>query len=275
MAMSIGNNNVSTIAEYEKLTAAYPDAKRALCFGDSWFQYPPSAIDLNKQLAKAFKKTCFLNEGVAGRDSAQWKLALGRIQREIGTYHFDAILLSNGGNDVVGEELIEYIKTASQPQSAGSTSWGQIPTEVYDHVRLDRFEVALQYAIADIKEVVQDRDMTSPESIIYLHTYDYIYPDGKPYKLGPITVGPWAKPALDAVDLVVPKKQRVVTSWLLDQFATHLRSYASGKPNLNIIDSRGTLTSKAQWANEIHPTRAGFSKIAKECWIPQLTGVLK
>jgi hypothetical protein len=273
--MTIGNNNVSTIAEYEKLTANYPDAKRALCLGDSWFQYPPSAIDLNKQIAKAFKNTCFLNEGVAGRDSARWKLALPRIHREIGTYQFDAILLSNGGNDVVGEELTEYVKTASQPQSTGSTSWGQIPTEVYDHIRLDRFEVALQYAIADFKEVVQDRDMSSPEAIVYLHTYDYIYPDGNPYKLGPITAGPWVKPALDAMGLIDPKQQRVVTSWLLDQFAGRLKSYASAKPNLRIVDSRGTLTSKSQWANEIHPTRSGFAKIAKECWIPQLTGVLK
>jgi hypothetical protein len=273
--MAIGNNNVSTIPEYETLTAANPNAKRALCFGDSWFQYPPSPVDINKELAKAFKNTCFLNEGVAGRDSAQWKIGLPRIQREIGTYHFDAILLSNGGNDVVGQELAEFVKTATQVQSAGGVSWGQIPPEVYDHIRLDRFDVALKYAITDFNEVVQNRDLSSPESIVFLHTYDYIYPDGRPYKLGPITVGPWVKPAFEGVGLVDPKSQRVVTSWLLDQFAARLNTYASGKPNVRIIDSRGTLTSKVQWANEIHPTPAGFAKITKQCWIPQLTGILK
>jgi len=273
--MGIGNNNVSTIPAYEKLTSENPNAKRALCFGDSWFQYPPKSVDLNKQLAKIFQNTAFLNEGIPGRDSAQWKLALPRIQREIGTYHFDAILLSNGGNDIVGEELNEYVKTPSQSQSTDDTQWGQIPSQVYDHIRLDRFEIALQYAITDFKEVVQNRDTSSPESIVYLHTYDYIYPDGRPYKLGPITEGPWVKPAFVTAGLKDPDQQRIVISWLVDQFAAHLKSYASTKANIRIVDSRGTLTSKEQWANEIHPTPDGFQKIAKECWVPQLTGILK
>ena len=37
----IGRNNFSTIADYAVATAKFPNAKRCLCFGDSWFQYPP------------------------------------------------------------------------------------------------------------------------------------------------------------------------------------------------------------------------------------------
>jgi hypothetical protein len=273
--MAIGMNNFSRVADYDKATKDNPDAKRALCFGDSWFQYPPKAIDINKQLAKAFRNTLFMSEGVAGRASVSWKAGLPRIQREIGTYHFDAILLSNGGNDIVGEEMKEFVKSAAQSQSAGSTVWGQIPPEVYDHIRLDRFGAALSYAITDFQEVVDYRDSSSPESIIFVHTYDYIYPSGDPYKLGPITVGPWVKPALDDVDLTDPVKQRIVTSWLVDQFSAALKAYASAKANFRVIDSRGTLTSKRQWANEIHPTASGFEAIAKQCWVPQLTGILK
>ena len=148
-------------------------------------------------VARAFKGTLFLNEAVPGRDSAQWKLSLPRIQREIGTFRFDAILLSSGGNDVVGDELLEYVKTAAQAQAAGTINWGPIPPEVFDHVRLELFEHALGYAIADFREIVQYRNMYSPGTIIFVHTYDYIYPSGDPFELGPITVGPWAKPALD------------------------------------------------------------------------------
>jgi hypothetical protein len=273
--MIIGPNNFSRLADYDAATRKNPGVKRALCFGDSWFQYPPGPIDINKRLARAFRSTLFLSEGVAGRDSASWKAGLPRIQREIGSYQFDAILLSNGGNDVVGEEMKEFVKTASQAQSAGSTQWGQIPPEVYDHVRLDRFEVALHYAITDFQEVVGYRDATAPGSIIFLHTYDYIYPSGDAYKLGPITVGPWVKPALDEVGLTDPDEQRIVTSWLLDQFAAALKAYASAKPNFRVIDSRGTLKSKRSWGNEIHPTASGFAAITKQCWVPQLTGVLK
>jgi hypothetical protein len=271
----IGGNNFSTIPAYARAVEKTASAKRCLCFGDSWFQYPPRPIDIEKLLARAFRDTLFLNEGVAGRDSAQWKLGLPRVQREIGTFRFDAILLSNGGNDIVGEELREYLKTPAQAQAIGATAWGAIPPEVFDHVRLELFEYALGYAIKDLREVVQYRDMYSRDSIIFVHTYDYIYPDGSPFELGPVTVGPWAKPALEDVGLTDLASQRVVTNWLLDQFARALKAFASQNANMRVIDSRGTLTSKRQWQNEIHPTKSGFALIVDECWVPALTGVLK
>jgi hypothetical protein len=270
----IGNNNLGTMAAYATALAKNKNAKRCLAFGDSWFQYPPRPIDIEKQLARRFRDTLFLNEGVAGRDSAQWKLGLPRVQREIGAFRFDAILLSIGGNDVVGEELSEFLKTPAQAQAVGATAWGVIPPEVFDHVRLELFEYALGYAIRDFREVVQYRDMYSRGTILFAHTYDYIYPDGDPFRLGPITVGPWAKPALDDVGLVDPAKQRIVTDWLVDQFARVLREYASQVPNFRIVDSRGTLTSRRQWENEIHPTKSGFTAIVDACWVPALTGVL-
>ena len=270
----VGSNNLGTIGQFQRAIVKNPTAKRALCFGDSWLQYPPRSIDLNKQLARLFRGTLFLNEGVAGRDSASWKIALPRIQREIGTFRFDAILLSCGGNDIVGEELNEFVKTAEQAQALGSTAWGEIPEEVFKHVRLATFEHALGYAIQDFKEIVQYRDMYSPESIVYVHTYDYIIPDGKPFKLGPIVVGPWAKPALDSVGLVDPTEQRVVTNWLLDQFARELKAFVSQHANMRMVDSRGTLTTSRQWENEIHPVGSGFEQIAKRWWVPALTGVL-
>jgi hypothetical protein len=271
--MKIGLNNLA-LPQFDKAILKHTDAKRALCFGDSWFQYVPHPTDLNKQIAKLFKRTLFLKEGVAGRDSAMWKAALPRVQREIGTYRFDAILLSNGGNDIVGEELKEFVKEASQPQSPGSSPWGEIPEPVFDHIRLETFEHAMRYAIKDIKEVVQCRDLYSRHSIIYLHTYDYIWPSGVGYKLGPIKMKPWVKPYLDRVGLTDPVKQRVVTSWLIDQFARELRALASQHANMIIVDSRGALKARTQWENEIHPTAAGFESIARRYWKPALSAVL-
>jgi GDSL-like lipase/acylhydrolase family protein len=270
----VGNNNLGTMAAYATALAKNNHAKRCLAFGDSWFQYPPRPIDIEKQLARRFRNTLFLNEGVVGRDSGQWKLGLPRVQREIGAFRFDAILLSIGGNDVVGEELREFVKTPAQAQAVGATAWGVIPPEVFDHVRLELFEYALGHAIRDFREVVQYRDMYSRGTILFAHTYDYIYPNGDAFRLGPVTVGPWAKPALDDVGLVDPVKQRIVTNWLVDQFARLLREYASHVPNFRIVDSRGTLGSRRQWQNEIHPTKAGFTAIVDACWVPALTGVL-
>jgi hypothetical protein len=270
----IGQNNFSDRARYGKAVLNNPKAPRALCFGDSWFQYVPHPTDLNKQLAKAFRGTLFLNEAVAGRDSVSWKAGLPRVQREIADFRFDAILLSNGGNDIVGQELPEFIKTAAQAQSIGATAWGELPEEVCEYVRLETFEHALAYAIKDFKEVVQYRDMYAPDSIVYVHTYDYVYPSGSAFKLGPFKLGPWVKPYLEAVSLADPAAQRILTRWLQDQYRRELKAFVSQNRNMRLIDSLGTLTTAQQWENEIHPTAKGFEKIAKRCWVPALTGLL-
>jgi hypothetical protein len=51
----IGRNNFTTVPEYHKAALTdFPSAKRCLAFGDSWFQYPPRPIDIEKRLARAF-----------------------------------------------------------------------------------------------------------------------------------------------------------------------------------------------------------------------------
>lgn len=274
MPTHIVPNMFHQIAPYAQAVARHPQARRALCFGDSWFQYPPHAIDVSKLLARTFRQSLFLNEAVPGRDSAQWKLALPRVQREIGSFQFDAILLSTGGNDIVGSEMAEFVKTPTRPQSIGTRDWGVVPPVVFDFVRLETFQHALEYAIKDFSEVVGYRDASAPQSIVFVHTYDYIFPDGRPYRLGPLTLGPWVRPAFEAVGLLDPVEQRIVTGWLLDQFAAALRAYASITPNFRVIDSRGTLTTARQWGNEIHPTASGFRRIVDACWLPALRGIL-
>jgi hypothetical protein len=273
--MRLGRNNFDQLSQYQRAVDAHPEAPRALCFGDSWFQYVPHPTDLNKQLARLFKNTLFLSEGVAGRDSAMWKRALPRIQREIASYSFDAILLSNGGNDIVGSELREFVKEADRPQAPGSFDWGVLPPQVMAHIRLAAFQRALEYVITDLEEVIQMRDQLSKKSIIVLHSYAYIWPSGAPFKLGPVTLGPWVKPFLEEVGVARIDDQRVITSWLLDQLFKRLQMLVSQYPNMRLIDSRNALPHRRQWQNEIHPVRSGFELIAKNYWAPQLRGLLE
>lgn len=275
--MRIPKNNLREQA-FNHAVKSYPNAPRALCFGDSWFQYLPHPTDLNSELARTFRSTLFLDEGVAGRDSAMWTRALARIRTAIASYQFNAILLSTGGNDIVGEEMKHFLKTPSTQQTMGTANWGDIPQEVFDHVRLSTLQRALEWILTDIDDVVQIRNLYSPSSILYVHTYDYVYPSGKSLRIGPIKSGPWIKPHMDKyAELHDPIKQRVITTWLLDQFAKHLRAYiqrSAGQP-IVLVNSLGTLTKEAQWQDEIHPTRAGFQLIAKSCWKPLLTAVLR
>ena len=45
---------------------------------------------------------------------------------------------------------------------------------------------------------------------------------------------------------------------------------AASSRRVVFVDSRGTLTLSAQWANELHPSPAGFKKIATKAWEPLL-----
>jgi hypothetical protein len=285
--MAIKGKNWLRGAEFDQASKQYGDkVRRALMFGDSWFHYPVNRAstyrpDLTVQIARQFRNTLVLDEGRAGRASSHWKIALPRIRNAISSYDFDAILLSTGGNDVVGSEMGEYLKEVEEPPAPGVHPFGPVPSEVRDHVRLDCFRRALDYAITDLDVVVRHRDAFSQRTPVLLHTYDYVFPDGRRWKLGPIESGPWIAPAfkiigLDVVNVAAHfKKAKVVTDWMLEQFAARLLAYASMRNNVRVVNSLGTLSKPSDWHNELHPTKAGFQRIAIEHWVPALTGLLK
>jgi hypothetical protein len=268
--------NFESYPKFAKAIANHPKWPRAMCFGDSWFQYPGAKlIDIQKQLPRIFEKTLFFNEGVAGRDSKSYKQGRDRVARALGDYQFNVLLLSMGGNDIVGEELREFVKRKEDPQNIGSRQWGVIPPQVRDHVRLSAFEAALDFLRDDFVEMIERRDAHQPDCEVVVHDYAYIWPNNKPFKLGPIKAGPWVHPFLKDVGLPDIDDQRIVTCWLMDQFWALLSELASQFPRVRAIDAREALPKPASWDNEIHPKGPGFKHIATKYWAPALGGVLK
>lgn len=263
------------VKKFEKSLELHPDWPRAICLGDSWFQYPPGFTDLHVQLRGLFKRSLFWNDSMAGRESAQIKGILPRVRSVMSQYQFQVLLLSMGGNDVVGTELAEFVKTEDEPQSYGSTAWGTVPPEVRDHIRLSAFEHALAYMLNDFRQVIALRDQVAPNCEIVAHTYAYPWPDGTPFKLLGIKAGPWLKPYFDGVGLTDPAGQRTVAVWLIDQFERALRDLVSQTRRMRCVDSRKLLPNRSQWENEIHPTKAGFRRLATMAWRPALNGLLK
>jgi hypothetical protein len=263
------------IQRFETALAAHPSWPRAMCLGDSWFQYPPNPIDLHKQLRRIFKRTLWWNDSLAGRESSQVKMLLPRSADALGAYGFDALLVSLGGNDVVGTELAEFVKPREVPQSFGATDWGALPAPVLDHIRLSAFERTLDYVVEDYERIVQMRNEQAPQCEIVVHTYDYPWPDGREFELLGIAAGPWLQPFFDAVGMDDAGDQRTTAVWLIDQFARVLASLVERTPRMRLIDSRGVLPRRMQWANEIHPKKAGFARIAEQSWKPALAGLLE
>ena len=82
------------LRDFEATIRAHPQWPRALCFGDSWFNYPLAPVDLHKQLRRGFRRTAFLNESKAGRESADIKELLPGLRRLLSSYRFTALLVS-------------------------------------------------------------------------------------------------------------------------------------------------------------------------------------
>lgn len=253
----------------------YPDRPRVICFGDSWFNYPVQLIDLNKQLERLYRKAYFYNESVLGRESGELKKLRPRLQRLLQSYQFDVLLLSMGGNDVIGSELREFIKLSDEPQDFGSRPWGRVPDLVTQHIHLASFESTLRYIASDYQQIIDLRNQVRPGCEIVMHNYDYPWPDGKAYKLfGRKFAGPWIKPFMEEVGVSDFASQRIICSWLIDQFTEVQRELLSHNQRVRCVDSRGLVIKGADWDNEIHPKRAGFKRIAEVAWKPVLDSLL-
>ncbi|MGH8105619.1 MAG: GDSL-type esterase/lipase family protein [Arenimonas sp.] len=263
------------IKDFEKGIEEHPDRPRVICFGDSWFNYPFQVTDLNKQIERLYRKAYFYNESVLGRESGELKKLRLRLQRLLQRYQFDVMLLSMGGNDVVGSELREFIKYAEEPQDFGTRAWGRVPALVNQYIHLASFESALRYIASDYQQIIDLRNQERPSCEIVMHNYDYPWPDGKPYKLiGKKLAGPWIKPYMEEVGVTDFASQRIICSWLIDQFTEVQRELAGRNQRVRCVDSRGLVLKNGEWDNEIHPKRAGFKRIAEVAWKPVLDPLL-
>jgi hypothetical protein len=160
-------------------------------------------------------------------------------------------LFSGGGNDVVGEDLLPLLN-----QRKPGMTWEQCLNAETTDARFDR----LRSAYVDL---IHLRDENQPECRIYLHGYDWAFPSGKGSKLWGIKAGPWMRPHLESKGITDPADQRQIIHALLERFAAMQRQVVQNHSNVVLVPTQGTL-GKADWHDEIHPTRDGFKRIAEK-----------
>jgi len=171
--------------------------------------------------------------------------------------------------------LRQFIKHPDEPQDAGSRIWGQVPMLVNQHIHLASFESALRYIASDYQQIIDLRNLERPDCEIVMHNYDYPWPDGRTYRLfGRKLAGPWIKPFMEEIGVADFSSQRIICSWLIDQFTEVQRELSSRNLRTRCVDSRGLVIKAGEWDNEIHPKRIGFKRIAEVAWKPVLDSLL-
>lgn len=239
-----------------------PQAPTILAIGDSWFWYPfygGSLVDKLGGVVLSKGNTIYAKgmNGAEAYDYTDGKYAK-QIKEALRKYGsgLRAVFISGGGNDFAGfADLRPLLKNDCSTESIESGCFVNSPG-------LDTFLDSIDDSYRRLVGLIHAS--TGPECRIIMHTYDYAVPDGRS-----LSGKSWLKAALD--DAQVPQHlQEPCVRMLIDRFADVLSSICRSDPaHFMLVDSRGTL-DRNEWANELHPTPAGFDKLARQSWGPVL-----
>ena len=260
-------NGKSRQARLNPRAAAAKTPLDFLAIGDSWFEYPlydngpipeETGIVAPVQLqTMGSPPPQILNQALHGQattamlswenqqtlqtllaDPSQW------LNQQ--THLPDAILVSAGGDDVVGDQFVIYLDYGGGGLDA------------------NRFQGALDSVQASYQDLFAFRDLFAAGVPIIGHCYDYALPNG----VVPMCVQTaWLQPSLEFAGYDYTQSVAIVKT-MIDMFHDMLAALAA-KPEYNytLIDTRGTVTPNATsptgWANEIHPRFAGFTAVAE------------
>jgi hypothetical protein len=232
---------------------------RILAEGDSWFDYPLPPIrgdgiiyQLQKLLGYPIDNMAHWGEevrqmlGLAQRQEIVERLLDHNI-------NYDAMLFSGGGNDLVGDQLVTFLRDQGQVSP---------PAKMFNDAAMNAVIDLLE---AEFRELIGIRNQYSAGTIIFVNSYDFPKASG----VGVCGKGPWLKPSLDYVYgrmgvVPTPDQEFQVVKAMLEKFNLMLQKIAKD-PSITdfiVVETQGALDPNNDWQNEIHPTSGGFGVLA-------------
>ena len=207
--------------------------------GDSWFQYPFVLEDVIDWLVEDYAVFSLGAGGDTLQNMAREMEPLGALEDTGGTL----LLLSGGGNDIVaGGNLAAHLRRYD----------GNPAMRPADFL-LPSFDRVVDEAIGLLDRMVRSVARRFPDVAIACHGYDYVVP---------VKGGKWLGAPMATRDIVDPRLQKAIAAVMIDRFNAKLHLLAKGNARLTHIDCRGVVGDQ-NWYDELHPTDAGFRKVAK------------
>lgn len=238
-----------------KVQSGTPGLKKIVSEGDSWHLYPVLISEIVDQLNFDPRFAIFSTDGAGDTLDSMWNERFESnkgFQKSIGNERPSIFLVNGGGNDLLQAKpgadgqmignLFFHLKQYQSGMTAAQLVSSSIDTE---------------YAAAEAKlrSIVSTALQFTFLRKVVIHGYDYPFPQND------LWLGiPMAKRGITSAAL-----QRQICILLMDKFHARLSAIAqafAATGRVVYVDVRGCVPSKSEWHDEIHPTSAGFKKIA-------------
>ena len=242
-----------------------------LAEGDSWFnKFYPVEANLLDQLD--LPRGCRIIDHSWSGDKADdmfGRNRIAQIAQYLDVFTYRAILLSAGGNDLISQ--------------IGELLSGRGNSATLHEGKLDD---AFQKVETLLRTFAYCRIGTrNANTRIFIHAYDFVTPRNAPVALN--IAGPWVYPRLIAKGVTAPAAQLALVTELLTRWLARLTLLADPTSaqhiaGFHVFLSQGILTPanandtgrSGDWEDEIHPSKAGYRKIAAQLVNPTLNGIL-
>ena len=237
--------------------------------GDSWFHYYPPWDILSQLRTKNWPGWVYDIKDTAKAGATLNEMVYGRTM--VDTYQLlhqhpesDVFLFSGGGNDVTNDQMLDLLYN----QKAIDSTYGT--PEINKKVIQGLVGEVFRKSFADLIGLLRSKmaQIGKPNMPIIFHGYDYPFPDGRGWTLIGLHTwaGPWLDPPLSykGYDRTTDRSIRLkIVHDLIDAFNDMLASVVGSHPNTHYVNLRNTLSTQAQWHNELHPREPGFYAVAK------------
>lgn len=247
---------------------AAPAAHWLVAEGDSWFDYPGSDVLDYLEDVYGYEVESLANAGHRVEDMAYAKGQLDDLARRLEKLlregkNVRAILVSGGGNDVMGKEFgmfLEHVRSGLTPLNA----------KVVEGIIGERVRTAYLHILTRVTTVAQS--VLGSKVPILVHGYSGPVPDGRGVLGGWwVLPGPWIAPGFRDKGFPDGELQRriEIVGHLMDRFNEMLIEVAGlpDFPHVHYVNLRGSLPTgagyKDWWANELHPTEKGFAEVTR------------
>ncbi|MGL4440967.1 MAG: SGNH/GDSL hydrolase family protein [Bosea sp. (in: a-proteobacteria)] len=242
---------VSRRALFHHRKAEKPDSPVIVAYGDSWFCYPRESIvvpddapfDIVMRLLSVRPVLCIARPGDSLQSMADF--ADPHLTQALTTQNAAALLISAGGNDLVGGGMIaQHLRSGDRPLS--------------DYLKPSFFEM-LDLAMERYTRIIRMARQARPS--LRVVTYGYA-------KAFSRKDGPWFRNPMNGLGIPL-KKQSLIVARIMAAFASRLSALAAeldqelsgGKGHVVFVDTM-SLVAFNEWYNELHPNSFGYSKIA-------------